>query len=256
MNVRYDNPSDNRNGWGWDVRRRRIVEFVKAEKPDIMGMQEVLALQMADLREALKEYDCVGVGREDGLQRGEHTPVWWLKERYTLAGSGHLWLSETPNTAGSWGWDAACQRMATWVKLVDREEGDTILFMNTHFDHKGVIARKESARLILKVLQGLGMDHMPTILTGDLNVDEQSEAYGILASPPSPLYDTFALSTRHEGPRWTWHDFCRLPVDKRSKIDHIFANQWLTTIGTLITEPNQESPLSDHCFYLTNFQTL
>lgn len=119
MNMRYDNPEDGENNWQY--RRERIAAMVAGAGVDVMGTQELLGHQYAQLRELLPAYGSVGVGREDGTSGGEHCAIFYLKERFELLESGTFWLSEHPEEAGSKGWDGACERIATWAVL--REKG-------------------------------------------------------------------------------------------------------------------------------------
>src|SRR3546814_16762451 len=68
-------------------------------------------------------------------------------DRFTLLAAGTFWLSQTPDRPGK-GWDAAYPRIASWARLRDRTASQTLLVVNTHFDHVGQVARVESAKLI------------------------------------------------------------------------------------------------------------
>ena len=111
FNMRYDNPEDGEHNWRF--RKERAAEAIVSRGIDLLGTQEVLANQFADLRELLPGYEAVGVGREDGAAQGEFNAVFWRADRFTLLDSGTFWLSETPETPGSKGWDGACERIAT-----------------------------------------------------------------------------------------------------------------------------------------------
>ena len=78
----------------------------------------------------------MGVGRDDGAEKGEFMAVYYLRDRFELLDSGTFWLSETPDKV-SRGWDGACNRTVTWVELKDRKSGKEFFYFNTHLDHKG-----------------------------------------------------------------------------------------------------------------------
>jgi endonuclease/exonuclease/phosphatase family metal-dependent hydrolase len=103
----------------------------------------------------------------------------YREDRFELLDSGHFWLSETPEIAGSVSWDSSLTRMLSWVALRDRRDGAELVFANVHFDHRGQQARLESARLIrrnaAKVPYGF-----PIILTGDFNTTEDDAPYAAL----------------------------------------------------------------------------
>jgi endonuclease/exonuclease/phosphatase family metal-dependent hydrolase len=144
----------------------------------------------------------LGVGRDDGAEKGEMTALYFRRDRFEKLEGGHFWLSETPEIPGSVSWDSALTRMATWVRLRDRRDprARPILFLNTHFDHRGQQARLESARLIRRRVEVWARDHR-VIVTGDFNAGEGTEPYLALFGPSgagkdgdataSPLTDTY-----------------------------------------------------------------
>ena len=218
-NIRYNNPNDEKEGNAWTQRCSYLCDFINFEQPEIFGTQEVLVDQLHDLIKGLDGYDYIGVGRDDGKEKGEYAAIFYKKEQLRLLESGNFWLSTTPEKA-SLGWDAACIRICTWGKFQDISTGMQFLFFNTHMDHVGVIARRESAQLILKQIKQLAKG-LPTILTGDFNVDETDEVYQIF-SHSGVLRDCYTNALQRMAPTGTWNDFMQ---DSRSKarIDHIFV---------------------------------
>src|SRR5262249_3779128 len=133
----------------WDKRKEFMVEVINKFGPDLLGTQETLSFQRNFLAERLPGYGCVGVGRDDGREKGEMMALYFKLDRFRKLDEGHFWLSETPETVGSKSWDSSLPRMVTWVKLEDKQIGDSPLyFFNTHFDHMGPKARLSSARLL------------------------------------------------------------------------------------------------------------
>ncbi len=177
FNIRYDNPSDGENNW--TTRRERVAGTIRFHKVDAAGLQEALAHQVDWLDSALSDYGWVGCGRDDGKRTGEFAPIFYRRDRLTLLADSVFWLSPTPTVAGSRGWDAACVRVATWARFRDRSNGVEFTLINTHLDHMGQEARRQSALLILKKIStrfGRG----PLLLTGDFNSIRQDEAYQII----------------------------------------------------------------------------
>ena len=168
FNIRYDNPDDAEIGYGWASRRDAVAAVIRANAIDIFGTQEVLSNQFADLKERLPEYEAVGVGREDGESAGEHNAVFFLRDRFDLLDAGTFWLSETPDEV-SQGWDGACKRTLTWAHLREKSTGKSFYYLNTHFDHRGPEARRQSALLVVDWVR----EHIPAeaavIIGGDLN---------------------------------------------------------------------------------------
>ncbi len=175
FNIRYDNPEDGVNRW---ENRVPIVErYFETEMPDIIGMQEVVHNQLIDLQNMLPGYDYVGTGREDGGTSGEYSPIFWKEERFDLVDHSQFWLSESPDEVGSRGWDAALPRIVTWAALEDTQTGRTIYTFNTHFDHRGIEARRNSIDLISDRISEIAAD-APVIVTGDFNIRREHPAFG------------------------------------------------------------------------------
>ncbi len=245
FNVRYKNDNDAKQGVGWDVRKDRIAQYVKNNNIDVVGMQEVTHPQLLDLVERLPEYDYVGVGRTDGKTKGEYSPVFFRKDKYEALEKGNFWLSETPDVPGSKGWDAALERIASYVKLRDKATGKIFMAVNTHFDHVGVEARKQSALLIMKKIQEIVGDK-PAVVTGDFNVEESNEAYQTMVSSPFRMYDAYHRSLHHTGTTFTFHDFGKIHPLKCGKIDFIFITPGIHVERTHIEPPHYDAHLSDH----------
>jgi len=183
FNIRYANTADGADAWS--QRTEPFFDTVNAFGPDLVGFQEVIAVQHDALTARLAEYAFVGVARDDGKREGEWSPIAYRKSRFTAVDQGNFWLSETPEVIGSKSWDAAITRICSWVRLRETTTGREFLFANTHFDHKGVVARQEASRLISARLPLIAAG-LPAILTGDLNIDEDNPAYAVLTRPTAP----------------------------------------------------------------------
>lgn len=245
FNIRYNNPDDYRISCGWDQRRERVVQYLTDNQVDICGMQEVTYEQLMYLRRNMKDYDYVGVCRTDGKTKGEASPVFFRKDKYKVLDKGNFWLSETPDVVGSKGWDAALERIASWVKLKDRKTGRIFMAVNTHFDHVGKTARRESARLIMRKIQEI-VGGNPAVVTGDFNVTEKDEAYTTMVTNEFRMNDAYHMTDNRTGVNFTYHDFCRIPAKKAEKIDFIFLTPNVKVLHTHIEPANPEAILSDH----------
>lgn len=219
FNMRYDNPEDGADNWRF--RRERVAEVIKSNDIDIFGAQEMLYNQLNDLKGLLPEYGDVGVGREDGAEAGEFNPVFYKKERFTPLESGTFWLSETPEVAGSKGWDGACERIATWIVLRDRD-GAELLFINTHLDHVGQQARNKGVNLLMERIESL-RGARPVILTGDFNSEPGSSVIAHVQKS-GLLRDTKGVAAQTLGTSWSFSDFGHLPEEERELIDYIFVS--------------------------------
>lgn len=245
FNIRYDNPVDSLNNWKY--RKDRVCKFIMDKGLEIVGMQEVLYNQLEDLKNGLPGYSAIGVGREDGKRQGEYAPLFYRNDRFEVLDGNTFWLSQYPDSAGFIGWDGACTRIATWAKFKEKASGRIFMAVNTHLDHVGTEARKKGALLIIERIKEIVGDQ-PAILTGDFNVTDQSEAYTTLITNEYVLKDAYKIAENTEGAEYTFHDFDRLPEEKREKIDFILVS---SSIKVLKSEIPQEGKgpteyLSDH----------
>jgi len=246
FNVRYDNPADSANNWKF--RRDFAATMILKNNVDVMGTQEVLTNQLTDLLGALPQYSYAGVGRKDGKTAGEYSAVFFRKDKFELLRSGTFWLSENPNAIGIKGWDAAIERIVTWVVLKDKTTGKEFAFINTHFDHIGQVARRESAKLLLDKVDEIA-NGLPVIVSGDLNSTPDSEVIKILtdANTGNHLTDSRSVATEILGPAWTFHGFGTVPVESRTIIDYIFVkNQVSVQQVSVISDMLGKIYLSDH----------
>lgn len=246
-NIRYDNPEDGTNQW--KNRKDFAANLIRFYDADIFGAQEVLHHQLTDLSDRLPGYAHVGVGREDGKTKGEYAPIFYKSDRFDLLKSGNFWLAEDINAVGKKGWDAACERVATWAILRDKQTGKEFFFLNTHLDHMGKVARHEGASLVLEQSKQLA-GNLPVIVTGDFNAIPSDEPIQVLttASDPRHLTHSREVAAFKYGPEWTFHDFGKIPFDKREWIDYIFVKGDIRVLnhGVLTDTLNQLYP-SDHC---------
>lgn len=245
FNIRYANEADGENAWR--VRKDLAIDTLRALDPDVAGLQEVLASQFNDLRDAFQAYDFVGVGRDDGAAAGEFVPIMFRRSRFTLVERGHVWLSESPEIPGSVGWDAACPRMVTWVRLRFRENPlvDLVVF-NTHWDHRGREARIASARLVRRMVESIG--GLPIIVTGDFNCAPYSEPYAILLESQgsgAALHDTYLEAGLAESAEGTFNGF-----EGRSdgaRIDWVLSNRRWEVLSAGIDRTQRDGRFpSDH----------
>jgi endonuclease/exonuclease/phosphatase family metal-dependent hydrolase len=232
FNLRYDNPGDGINAW--PNRRDWVSSLIRFHGADVVGVQEALATMLRDMDTRLPGFARIGVGRRDGVSAGEFSAILYRTNRLAVQDSGTFWLSPTPAVVGSKGWDAAIERIATWARFRDRQNGCGFVVLNAHFDHMGETARQESARLIRRQL-GVLAAGLPIVMTGDLNSTPSSTAYRALtrdtiSEATPPLRDAFANSlTEHYGPTSTWNAF--KAIEPGQRIDYVLVSSTVTVIS-------------------------
>lgn len=166
-NIRLGIGNDGDNSW--DIRKPATVALLEDKAPAVFGVQEAYDFQIAYIVENCPRYKSVGVGREDGVDKGEHMSVFYDQNLIELEDWGTYWLSETPDVPSK-GWDAMCYRTATWTLLKVKKTGTKFYFVNTHLDHRGAEARKNGLALIVERIGAMNPKGFPMVLTGDLNV--------------------------------------------------------------------------------------
>lgn len=265
-NVRYANRGDHHDAW--HDRRDAVGRLVRFHRPDVAAFQEPLPEQRRDLRERLPGYEFVGRGREASGE-GEGCPIAVRSDRWEVVEDETFWLSETPDEPST-GWDASYPRIATWARVRARDGDESLLVVNTHFDHVSAHARREAARLLRDRVpeiaregrEGDGRDETaPVVLVGDLNCTPGSEPHRILVGDDpqrdgetagEPAGDALALrdaaadaDLRH-GPATSLTDFSRL-IDGR-RIDHALVSPEVSVeaFATLTDRDDRGRYPSDH----------
>lgn len=175
-NLRQDTPNDKENAW--PHRKDLVKSQISFYDLDLFGTQEGFKHQLDDILE-LGDYQYVGAGRDDGKDAGEHSAIFYKEKRLKLLDHGDFWYSETPGVPGK-GWDATCcNRICSWAKFKDKRTGKVFFMFNSHYDHQGKIARKNSSLLLLEKIALIAGDH-PVIATGDFNATPDDEPIQII----------------------------------------------------------------------------
>lgn len=220
FNIRLQTNADSGNLWS--QRAPHVASLIRFHEFDIFGTQEGFRNQLNDIRNALPEYNFYGAGRDDGKEAGEHSAIFFRKDRFTLLKNGDFWLSETPDQPSK-GWDATCcNRICSWVQLTDKKTGKNFYFFSAHFDHQGTVARIESSKLILQRINSIAGNE-PLIFVGDLNGDQQSEWYRTIDTSEI-LDDTYKQVNFPYANNGTFNAFGK-NIDTSAIIDHIFVSK-------------------------------
>jgi endonuclease/exonuclease/phosphatase family metal-dependent hydrolase len=224
-NIRYSTQSDGKN-W-WHLRRDHVVAMLKYERPDVIGMQEALYSQIEYIDQELTDFAWVGVGRDDGQQGGEFSPLFFDTTRVELvAGTAQTrWLSESPRVASK-SWDAAFPRILTFAQFRRKSDGMLFWVFNTHFDHIGQEARMNSVGVIQQAIGEVAGDELYALI-GDFNVTEDNPVYARITHGEPTLIDALAMDmNRHVGPYYTFEGFNVLGGSGK-RIDYIFVGAGL-----------------------------
>ena len=242
FNIRYATENDGINAWSNRV--EMVNGLLKFHEPDIFGLQEALITQIEKISEGLPEFEWIGAGRDDGIQKGEFSPLFYNKNKFILVKHGTFWLSETPEKP-SMGWDASYKRVVTWGKFKSKVSGKHFLVFNTHFDHRGDEARKNSAILIKEKIKEIDDNlGLPVILTGDFNLEPETEPIALIKTF---LNDSWEISAvKPYGPFGTFNGF-QWDAPLENRIDYIFTSKDIKVLKyAAISDSKEQRWPSDH----------
>lgn len=240
FNIRYKNTHDGINGW--ENRKENVKGLIRFHEFDIFGTQEILIDQIRDVAE-LNEFAFLGKGRDDGKEGGEHSAIFYKKDRFKVLKSGDFWLSETPDKPGK-GWDATCcNRICSWAKFQDLNTKKEFFFFNVHFDHQGVEARRQSGQLMVKKIKEIAGNAV-TFCTGDFNSTPETEQINAMKTILSDSHDITEQPAY--GPDGTTNGF-KFDAPMKHRIDYIFVSKPVKVLkyGVLTDAKEQRYP-SDH----------
>ncbi|MGM0580310.1 MAG: endonuclease/exonuclease/phosphatase family protein [Bacteroidota bacterium] len=246
FNIKFENPNEGVHQW--DNRKEQILNFIKIEDLDVIGMQEVVHSQIRYLEKGLVDYARIGVARDDGKSKGEYSPIFYKKDKFSILDSATFWLSPNPEVPAK-AWDAALPRVCTWAKLIDQKTKDSILVLNTHFDHIGEKARANSVDLILSKIEELNHTG-EVILMGDFNLEPETEPIQKIIN--SELKDTFEADL-NLGPIGTYNAF-KIGENYDRRIDYVFYQGFEIKSYKNYSLRIQDTFLSDHFPVVVEFE--
>ncbi len=226
------------------------LQFNTARCPEsFICLQEVLHHQLVDILSNIdiprERWEHIGVGRDDGEEAGEYSPIIYQPAIWALQEFKSVWLSETPDRPSK-SWDAASIRILTIGVFQHRESNKIVVAMNTHLDDQGSESRLQAANIILQHIalfsrQAEDQETVPVFLAGDFNSVPDDEAYKAITSEKSPMYDLQLLVSEdwRYGNRYTFTGF---EGDRAllSRIDFLFIND------TYRNEHQKHSPSRTH----------
>lgn len=235
MSAAPDADGDNR----WENRKQASINMINDQQPTLLGLQEACPDQVAFLDSNLPDYKRIGVGREDGKAEGEMMAIYYRHGELEVIKSGTFWLSETPDEV-SMGWDAACKRTCTWALFRSKADGRNIAYMNTHLDHMGPTARRESIKLIVAKIAELFDADTPLFLTADFNSPDDDPIFDPLKKV---MTDARSAAPQTDN-RPTFNDWGR---SNDAVIDHIFLRGATPLTFKVLCDENYGAPyISDH----------
>lgn len=235
-NVRYATAPDGDNSW--PNRREALIRLVKRHDPDVLGVQEALSVQIDELQAALPGHSILGVGREDGVRKGEYSAIFYRKEKFGLREGGTKWISDQPDKPGSIGPGAHIPRVFTWGEFFCGD-GTRFLVLCAHLDHESPEARLMGTRHMRSFVES--RPSLPSLVIGDFN--------STVSEPPIQhltAKNLFEAAVPSEGQTATFNAFDP-NVTAGPMIDHVLHSKNWTVVTAEIdrTSENGRVP-SDH----------
>lgn len=239
FNIRYGTANDGADRW--ELRRAQLFELLKAQAPDVIGVQEALHFQIDEILAAVPGYGMVGVGRSDGGQSGEYSAILYRTARLSVRRTNTFWFSDTPDIVKSNTWGAALERICTWA-LFDDKQGTPFYLYNLHLDHVSQPAREKSVALLLAKIAER-QPALPVVVTGDFNIGETNPATKAMTAV---LRDTFRVAHPTATDVSTFNSF-KFGTTTGDKIDYVFVEPSTEVLGADIvrTAVSDRYP-SDH----------
>lgn len=251
FNIRLQTAADTA-ARSWEKRKTDVARIIKQYDFDVFGVQEIgNPQQEAELKNMIPNYTYFGKGRdnEQGTM-GEQIGILFKTKRYELAEKGAFFLSETPETMNK-GWDAAYRRMSVWIKLCDKKTKKTLYVFCTHFDHVGVQARAESAKLIITKIEAIA-GNSPVLLLGDLNATpDEASMYGTLSHKLNDAYEKAIVNKSKYAGTFNGYEMSKEALPTLKKIDYVFFNKMKVLTYNVLTDK-----YSDGCYPSDHFPVM
>jgi endonuclease/exonuclease/phosphatase family metal-dependent hydrolase len=242
FNIRYGTANDGDNRWA--VRRNLLMDVVREQAADLVGLQEALDFQIDEIAAAVPAFGVVGVGRDNGARKGEYAAILFRRDRFQVSDAGTFWFSDTPNVVASTSWGNRITRICTWARFVDRA-GRGFWHFNVHLDHESQPSRERSARLLRTRIDERRNPLEPVIITGDFNAGEKNPAVAAITAGGA-FADTFRVKYPDERTVGTFTGFDPARTEGE-KIDYVFAPASAEVLNAAIVRTTRGGRLpSDH----------
>jgi endonuclease/exonuclease/phosphatase family metal-dependent hydrolase len=241
FNIRYGTAKDGENHW--DKRKDFLVDVIRTEAPHVLGVQEALYEQIAYILDALPDYAVVGVGRDDGIRKGEYSAILYRRSHLSLHRSDTFWFSDTPERVASTSWGNSITRICTWAQFA-APDGKPLYVYNLHLDHQSQPSREKSVALLRRRIEARD-PKAPVIVTGDFNAGEKNPVVAAMLDGRT-LRDSFRVVHPDASPVGTFTGFTMGQV-QGEKIDYIFVTQeWRVVDAAIIRTARGDRYPSDH----------
>lgn len=178
FNIAGDVDDDDDDLKEWEGRKGLIADIIRQQRPDVVGLQEAILLNIHYIIEAVGGYAYYGVNElgqdndeAESLRLLYRTDRWEVDE----ANSGIFWFTSTPQVPGSKDWGALWIRDCVFARLVDKDTNEGFYVYNSHWSYASQESRSKSARLLVERIRGRKYDE-PFVAIGDFNARKRDES--------------------------------------------------------------------------------
>lgn len=170
-NIRFSNPADGLHAW--ENRRDFLVSTLLQHSPDVISTQEGRYDQLKDLESRLKDYILIDEHRS-WIKERMYPSIFLKKSKFEIIKSEDLWLSETPDVAGSLSFESTFPRLLTWTKIQPKNSTTNLMIVNTHLDHVRTETRLGQIRVLTQEIKRVWRDECLLAVMGDFNDGPES----------------------------------------------------------------------------------
>ena len=224
-NIRFDNPADGQNSW--PLRRNFLSQTLLKHSPDLVSTQEGRIQQLGELNSLLKDFELVDQHRS-WIGERMYPTIFMKENKFEFLGSGDVWLSETPEVAGSRSFESAFPRLMTWSKLQLKNSEQKFLIINTHLDHVKSETRQGQITVLAQEVRKIWDQQSALIFMGDYNDSPESLVRDILIKEFPRLQDAWrSFNTVEE----TSHHSFKGETQNGSRIDWILVDERISVLS-------------------------
>lgn len=215
-NIRLGSVDDGPNHW--DIRKEHLLALMDHYDAGIIGLQEAQLFQLEYITKGMKGHVYTGKPRTTDVN-AEYSCILYDTLLYTASDAATIWLSPTPEVQST-GWDAALPRIASYAFFEHKQTKDRFWVINTHLDHKGEVARFESAKILTALAQKLfSQKPFSVFLMGDFNARPEENTIQQIKTIFADCRE-FCVTPAYGGPdTWNGFEFDKVPD---GRIDYIF----------------------------------
>jgi endonuclease/exonuclease/phosphatase family metal-dependent hydrolase len=247
-NIRFDNPNDGKHDWAG--RREIVAQFLNEFSADVFGTQEGRGPQIKDLESLLPDHKLIDLNR-NWIEERMYPCIFVNPKKIDVMDSGDIWLSETPQEAGSKSFDSAFPRLCTWIKANHRESNKEFFYVNVHLDHILSSTRASQIQVLINETKKINHQNLPVVITGDFNESPHEEVRSLLNIQCPDLYDPWIQLKNDE--ETSYHKFDGKNPEG-TRIDWIMVDKSFS-VENIILEKRDLNGIypSDHFFVLGSF---